>query len=84
MAEMTISLRRDPETGKQIVTIGLRSDADALPHEHEQQHRSLVERLIGKDNIARVVVEREQSKEPAAPTGNQPEAERQAAGQGGT
>jgi len=47
MAQMTIMLRRDPQTGKQNIIIKLDSDADALPHEHEQMHRQLVEKLIG-------------------------------------
>jgi len=47
MAELTIRLRVNPETGKKDIVIDLRSDADALPHEHEQQHRHLVQQLIG-------------------------------------
>ena len=50
MAEMTIRLRCDPETGKKDIIISLRSDADALPHEHEQQHRALVDKLLEKAN----------------------------------
>ena len=46
MAEMTIRLQIDPATQKKNIIISLRSDADALPHEHEQQHRALVEKLI--------------------------------------
>ena len=42
MAEMTIRLRIDPNTGKKDIIISLHSDADALPYEHEQQHRALV------------------------------------------
>ena len=41
MAEMTIRLRVNPGTGKKDIVISLRSDEDALPHEHEQQHRQL-------------------------------------------
>ena len=46
MPEMTIQLRRDPQTGKQNIIVKLRSDEDALPHEHEQMHRALVDKLI--------------------------------------
>ena len=46
MAEMTIRLRCDPATGKKDIIVSLRSDEDALPHEHEQQHKALVEKLI--------------------------------------
>ena len=65
MAEMTIRLRCDPVTGKKDIIVSLRSDADALPHEHEQQHRALVEKLIHgcllkASVVGRIVVEREQ------------------------
>ncbi len=88
MAEMTIRLRCDPETGKKDIIISLRSDADALPHEHEQQHRALVEKLLEKgilaeSEVGKIVVEREaKEKEPDAPAGNAPQAARKAAQQG--
>jgi FtsH ternary system domain X3-analog len=79
MAELTIMLRRDPTTGKQNVIIKLDSDADALPYEHEQMHRELVEKLLGKslEDFGEVIVEREAAPEPATPQGNAPEQERQ-------
>jgi hypothetical protein len=46
MAEMTIQLKIDPVTGKKEIIIALSSDDDSLPHEHEQQHQALVEKLI--------------------------------------
>ncbi|MDX1929257.1 MAG: hypothetical protein SFV81_22205 [Pirellulaceae bacterium] len=46
MAEMTIRLRINPETGKKDIIVSLHSDDDSLPHEHEQLHRKLVEKLI--------------------------------------
>ena len=64
MAELTIRLRRDPETGKQDIIIDLTSDQDALPHEHEQMHREKVEAVIGKHNVGKVIVERESEKAP--------------------
>jgi hypothetical protein len=73
MAELTIRLRRDAETGKQDIVITLKSDEDALPHEHEQMHRELVERIIGKENVGKVIVEREAGKEKAPPSGETPE-----------
>jgi hypothetical protein len=88
MAEMTIRLRCDPETGKKDIIISLRSDADALPHEHEQQHRALVEKLLEKGivketELGRIVVEREQKeKEPPAPAGTKPQAGRRAVAEG--
>jgi hypothetical protein len=87
MAEMTIRLRCDPETGKKDIVISLRSDEDALPHEHEQQHRALVEKLIQggivkAEELGKIVVEREEKQtEPARPVGNAP-TERRAQAQG--
>ena len=84
MAEMTIRLRRDPQTGKQNIVIKLRSDADALPHEHEEQHRALVDKLIEggvlkAGEVGNIVVERqEEEKAPAAPESGPAEGERQA------
>ena len=67
MAELTIRLRRDPQTGKHDILVDLKSDEDALPHEHEQMHREAVEKLIGKENVGRVIVEREEEETPTAP-----------------
>jgi hypothetical protein len=72
MAEMTIRLRCDPATGKKDLVISLRSDAENLPQEHEQQHRALVEKLIGQgllkaEELGQIVVERvDEDKQPAA------------------
>lgn len=89
MAEMTIRLIPDPVTGKKNIVVSLRSDEDALPHEHEQQHRALVDRLVNggilkAEEIGKITVEREEEeKEPAAPTGSATPGERQAQKQGG-
>jgi hypothetical protein len=86
MAQMTIVLRRDPASGKQNIIIKLDSDPDALPIEHEQLHNKLVEKLIGTgldpEDLGEIVVEREQAKEPAQPTGPPSEPEKQKAAQG--
>ncbi len=80
MAEMTIRLRTDPATGKKDIIIDLQSESDALPHEHEQQHRALVQKLIEgglikAEELGQIVVEREQEvAEPAAPA-SRPEIE---------
>jgi hypothetical protein len=62
MASATIRLSVDPTTGKRTVTIAYASDADALPHEHEEAHRQVVEKLF-EGGIAKpgdtIVVERE-------------------------
>ena len=83
MAELTINLRRDPQTGKQDIVITLRSDEDALPHEHEQMHRQAVEKLLGKGTIGKVIVEREAGKEPTSPIGEPAPQERKAQGEPG-
>jgi len=88
MAEMTIRLRCDPETGKKDIIISLRSDPDAMPHEHEQQHRALVDKLIQggilkATELGQIIVEREQKEgEAAPPTTSGPQDQREAQGQG--
>lgn len=63
MAEMIIMLRRDKTTGKQNIIVKLDSDPDALPIEHEQLHRKLVEKLVGKgidpEDLGEIIIERE-------------------------
>jgi hypothetical protein len=89
MAEMTIRLRCDPATGKKDIIIKLTADADALPHEHEQMHRALVEKLIhggvvSASEVGQIVVEREQPEAaPAAPAKNAPQSERTSVAEGG-
>ena len=88
MAEMTIQLKIDPATGKKDIIIALRSDEDGLPHEHEQQHQKLVEKLIEggvlkATEVGKIVVERDAEEgEPAAPVSGPQQEERRAQGQG--
>ncbi|MCU0880936.1 MAG: hypothetical protein MUF06_24465 [Pirellulaceae bacterium] len=88
MAEMTIQLKIDPATGKKDIVIALRSDDDALPHEHEQQHQRLVEKLIEggllqASEVGKIVVERvAKGGEPAAPVSAPGEEARRALDQG--
>jgi hypothetical protein len=87
VAEMTIRLRCDPATGKKDIIIALKSDEDALPLEHEQQHKALVEKLIEgglvkAGELGQIVVEREQSEGTAAPSGQESQQQRRAAAQG--
>lgn len=88
MAEMTIRLLRDPETGKQNIIVKLRSDEDALPQEHEQLHRALVEKLIDGGLLKAgeegdLVIERQEETAAAEPESNTPQPQRQAQRQGG-
>ena len=68
MAEMTITLRVDPQTNKKDIVVTLASDADSLPHEHEQLHRQMVDRLIeggllSEGEAGKLIVEREEESE---------------------
>ncbi len=65
MAEVTIRFRHNPATGKRELIIGYESDSDALPHEHEKDHRALAEKLLGVslgDDVEGVRVERAATK----------------------
>jgi hypothetical protein len=46
MASATLRLSVDPVTGQRTITIAYARDPDALPQEHEEAHRALVERLF--------------------------------------
>jgi hypothetical protein len=89
MPEMTIRLRVNPATGKKDIIISLSGDADALPHEHEEQHKALVEKLIEGGTLKASeagkisVVREEDDKIPPLPSGVEPVAQPQAQGQGG-
>jgi hypothetical protein len=82
MAEMIIMLRRDPNTGKQNIIIKLDSEPDALPIEHEQQHRELAAKLIGKkpEDFGEVIIEREPESQPSQPATTPTEPEKRKAG----
>jgi hypothetical protein len=41
MAEVTLRLRVDPATGKRELVVDYTSESDALPIEHEDEHRRL-------------------------------------------
>ena len=88
MPELTIRLRCNPETGKKDIIISLRGDEDALPHEHEQMHRTLAGKLIEgglakAEELGKIVVQREEEEKVAAPpVSSPPVGERQAQRQG--
>jgi hypothetical protein len=85
MAEMIIMLRRDPASGKQNIIVKLDSEPDALPIEHEQEHRRLVEKLTGLklEDQGELIVEREPEAQPNAPTQTPGEPERKKAAEKG-
>ncbi len=74
MAEVTIRLRHNPKTGEREVIIHYESEGDALPHEHERDHRELAEELLGRPldevlgaaSVDRVIVRRNASGEEVA------------------
>ena len=88
MAEMTIQLKTNPETGKKDIIVSLTSDDDSLPHEHEEMHRDLVDKLIEggglkATEIGTITVEREQeNREPAAPVSRPEQDQRQSHSEG--
>jgi hypothetical protein len=83
MADVTIRFRHNPSTGKRELVINYESDDDALPHEHERDHRALVEKVLGRaltdeDHVVIERVSKEKVKESErvdeAPTPKQPQA----------
>lgn len=86
MAEMIIMLRRDPNTGKQNIIIKLDSEPDALPIEHEQMHRALAEKVLGRklDDNDEIIVERESEQTPQGPISQPNEPQKQKQGNKGT
>lgn len=48
MSEVTLTLRLDPVSGRKELIVHLESEDDALPAEHERDHRELVEALLGR------------------------------------
>jgi len=64
MGTLTLRLVIDPVTKKKNVLVKLESDADALPMEHEEQHKKLVEALLAgghvkAEELGTVIIERE-------------------------
>lgn len=75
MAEVTIRFRHDPATGKRELIIGYESDSDALPHEHERDHRALAEALLGHPIGADVGVRVERANKDGSPIVPEPSPE---------
>lgn len=64
MATLTLRLEIDPVTRKKNVLVKLDSDSDALPMEHEEQHKKLVEALLAGghvklEDLGTITIERE-------------------------
>ena len=63
MAGATIRLLYNLETGRHDIYVDYDSEQDALPFEHEDQHRALIQQLLGiadlgEDQLGEVVVSR--------------------------
>jgi hypothetical protein len=82
----TLRLSVDPATGKRTITVSYTSDADALPHEHEDAHREIVEKLF-EGGLAKpgdtILVEREGTGQSGDVQQGEQQAEREATRQGG-
>jgi hypothetical protein len=64
MATLTLRLEIDPTTKKKNVWVKLDSDSDALPMEHEEQHKKLVEALLAggvvkPEELGTITIDRE-------------------------
>ena len=65
MGDISIRFRMNMQTGKKDITIDYESDEDAMRHEHEKDHRNIVERIVGTglleaEEVGEVHVERSQ------------------------
>lgn len=74
MANVTIRLTVDPQTKKKNIVISYEDDGSALPIEHEEEHRRIVDKLIEggaikAGELGKIVIEREQEKVPASVEG---------------
>jgi hypothetical protein len=87
MAELTIRMISNPVTGKRDIYIEYESEEDALPHEHEKEHKDIIEQLLGKgilqpDDVGQVKVGRVRpGAAPQAQVEHGPEREAQATNQ---
>ena len=64
MATLILRLEIDPHTKKKNVFVKLDSDSDALPMEHEEQHKRIVEALLANgglkaEDLGHITIERE-------------------------
>ena len=84
MATLTLRLEIDPVTKKKNVLVKLDSDSDALPMEHEEQHKKLVEALLAgghvkPEDLGTITIEREGQGPAQGDAQGDPPAQREAA-----
>lgn len=46
-----MNLKKDPVTGKYVLDVGYESDKDALPFEHEEEHRKMAIGVVGEEGM---------------------------------
>ena len=52
MAELNIRMIYNRKTGKHDIFVDYESDMDALPFEHEQDHRALLQEIMGASGLS--------------------------------
>lgn len=85
MATLILRLEIDPTTKKKNVWVKYDSDSDALPMEHEEQHKKLVEALLAggtvkPEELGTITIEREGQGAAPQPGGSEAPAQREAVG----
>lgn len=78
MAEINIRLIYNLDSGKKDIFIDFESESDALPVEHENAHRDIVQQLIGQnliteDEAGEVVISRVEPQANQEPRSKEPE-----------
>lgn len=66
MADITIRFKHNPKTGKRELVIAYESESDALPHEHERDHREAAKAILGA-SLGKDMPEAELSREDVTP-----------------
>lgn len=51
MAKIILTLKKNSENGKQELLIDYESDGDALPFEHEEDHKDLVMKILESNGL---------------------------------
>jgi hypothetical protein len=51
MSKIILTLKKNSEDGKQELLIDYESDGDALPFEHEEDHKDLVNKILESNGL---------------------------------
>ena len=52
MSKLILRLVKDSKTGLQELRVDYESDGDRLPFEHEEEHRRLIQKILGGEDQA--------------------------------